>query len=94
MNRCVGPRIGRVQIPHESAESGTATIACMDSALLLTYFPLVIHQLFLYDWYSQVLNKNECAVSVLGKLGTGVMYVVNTMSEQIKAGLRLRAHAG
>ena len=31
-----GPRIGRAQIRHESAESGTATVPCMDYALLLT----------------------------------------------------------
>ena len=40
-----------------------------------------------------VLNKIACALSVLRKRGPGVTYVTNATSEQIKAGLRLRAHA-
>ena len=36
MFRCGGPRIGRAQIRQEFAESGNATVTCMDSALLIT----------------------------------------------------------
>ena len=61
------------------------------SQLLITSFLLVIHQVFQYDCYSQALNKNPCAVSFLRKIGPG--YVSNATSEQIKPGLRLRAHA-
>ena len=39
------------------------------------------------------LNTNACAVSVLRKRGPGVTYITNDTLEQIKAGLRLRAHA-
>ena len=42
-----------------SAESGTATAAGLDYPLLLTSFPLVIHQEFQYDCYLLVLNKND-----------------------------------
>ena len=81
------------QIRHESAEHGTATVAGQDFPLLLTQFPLVIHQVFQYDCYSQVLYTNACALSVLRKHGPGVTYVTNATSEQIKTGLRLRADA-
>ena len=52
LHRCGDPRFGQAQIWDESAKSGTVTVACMDSALLLTSFPLVLS-----SYYSQVLNK-------------------------------------
>ena len=92
-SRCRGPRFGRAQIRQESAESGNATVAGQNSQALVTSFQLLIHQVFQYHCYWQVLNKSACAVSVLTNLGPDVPCVTNAMSEQIKAGLRLRAHA-
>ena len=34
-----------------------------------------MHKVFHYDCYSQVLNKNACAVSVLAKFGPGETYM-------------------
>ena len=91
--RCHGPSFDRSQIRHESDECRTATVTGQDSPLLLTKFPLEIHKLFQYDCYSQVFNKNACAASVLTTFGPGVTYATSATPEQIKAGLRLRAHA-
>ena len=37
----------------------------------------------------QIVNKNECAVCVLWKLGSGVTYITNPTSEQTKVGTAL-----
>ena len=51
---------------------------------------VIHHQVFQYDWYSQILNKNACAISVLRKLSPGMTYVLivfNTTTGQIKTAL-------
>ena len=54
-------QVRTVVVDPESAESGPATNAGQDSPLSLTLFPLIIHQVFQYVCYSQVLNENACA---------------------------------
>ena len=49
--RCHRPRFGQAQIQHESAESGTATVARTVYLLLLTQFPLGMNQVFQDDCY-------------------------------------------
>ena len=42
-----------------------------------------------YDCYSQMVNKNVCAVRILSKQGPGVTDVTNGSLEQIKASIAL-----
>ena len=57
--------------------------------MLLTEFAFVIHQAFQIDGYSKLVNNKACAESVWRKLGPGMTYVTNAMSEQIKAGTKV-----
>ena len=58
-------------------------------AMPVSWSQIVIHQVF----QCRKFKKNACAASVLRKLGPDVTFVTNAISEQIKPGLRLRAHA-
>ena len=51
--RSRGPRFGQAHISH-------ATVTGQDSPLLLTLFPLVIHQVFQYASYYAKLRRDAC----------------------------------